>query len=269
MLQETAFFLSKVLWGLIRPSTLPVMLTVVGVVAVLSGRRWGKWPALAGISAFVLVTVLPLYGWLGLPLEDRFHRPAIEPAWIDGIVVLGGAVDQRLTATRGIVSLSCEAERMTEAVALMLRHPEAKLIFTGGSGNLESDELMEADVAHRLWLDLGIPDERMQFESASRNTYENAVNTYKLVQPKPNQVWLLVTAAGHMPRSVGVFRHAGWHVVPWPVSYHISKGADLWYDASYLVRMQEFEWNLREWIGLVAYRLMGRTDQIFPAPDGS
>jgi uncharacterized SAM-binding protein YcdF (DUF218 family) len=158
---------------------------------------------------------------------------------------------------------------MTEAVALMRRHPEATLIFAGGSGNLAPDELREADVARRLWRDLGVPDERMLFESESRNTYENAVNAYKLAQPKPGQVWLLVTAAGHMPRSVGVFRQVGWHVTPWPLSYHISTGPDFWYDASALVRLQEFEANLREWIGLVAYWLMGRTDQLFPAPDPS
>lgn len=269
MLQDVAFHLSKMLWLLIRPSTLPFVLTLIGLVGLWHGRRWGRWPAAAGAGFLVLITVLPLYGWLGAPLENRFPRPAAEPATVDGIVVLGGAVDQRLTATRNVTSLSCGAERMTEAVALIRRHPEATLVFAGGSGNLESDELREADVARRLWRDLGVPDERMRFESESRNTYENAVNAYKLVQPKPGQVWLLVTAAGHMPRSVGVFRRAGWHVTPWPVSYHISTGPDLWYDASSLVRLQEFEASLREWLGLLAYWLMGRTDQLFPAPDPS
>ncbi len=66
---------------------------------------------------------------------------------------------------------------------------------------------------------LGVPDDRMSFEDRSRDTWENAVFTKELVQPKPGERWLLVTSATHMPRSVGIFRKIGFDVIPYPVDY--------------------------------------------------
>ena len=72
-------------------------------------------------------------------------------------------------------------------------------------------------MARQLWTGMGVPPERMLFETAARNTHENAVLAHALAKPRPGETWLLVTSASHMPRSVGVFRRAGWDVVPWPV----------------------------------------------------
>ncbi len=210
--------------------------------------------------------LLPLHIWVQMPLEDRFPRPAEAPARVDGIVVLGGAVEQDLTEARGIPALNGAAERMTEPVVLMRRYPEARLVFTGGQGALLHGGLTEADVAREFWAGMGVPPERMLFETAARNTHENAVLTRALAGPRPGETWLLITSASHMPRSVGVFRRAGWRVVPWPVNYRTGHGLNVWYNASLPVRLGEFEWGTREWIGMVAYRLLGRTDAVFPAP---
>jgi uncharacterized SAM-binding protein YcdF (DUF218 family) len=88
----------------------------------------------------------------------------------------------------------------------------------------------------------------------------------RAMAPAPGEVWLLVTSAWHMPRSVGVFRKQGWTVVPYPVDYATngrywrSKGIDLTGELAGVAL------GLREWIGLVAYWLLGRTDALFPAP---
>ena len=168
--------------------------------------------------------MLPLHVWVQMPLEDRFPRPDPPPARVDGIVVLGGAVEQDLTEARGIPALNGAAERMTEPVALMRRYPDARLVFTGGQGALLHGGLTEADVARQLWTGMGVPPERMVFETASRNTHENAVLARALAKPRPGETWLLITSASHMPRSVGVFRQAGWTVVPWPVNYRTGRG---------------------------------------------
>lgn len=265
-MQDLAFLLSKLLWWPLRPGTAAILLALLGLVLLWRGRRWGRWPALLGIGFFALLALLPMGQWVQLPLEDRFPRPGAEPPRIDGIVVLGGAVEQRLTEARGLPALNGAAERMTEPVALLRRHPEARLVFTGGSAGLLPGALSEADVARQLWRDLGVPPDRMAFETESRNTHENAVNTRRLAQPKPGEIWLLVTSASHMPRSMGVFRKAGWQVVPWPVNYRTGHSAAVQFETSFPVRLQEFEWGTREWIGLVAYRLMGRTDALFPGP---
>jgi uncharacterized SAM-binding protein YcdF (DUF218 family) len=92
------------------------------------------------------------------------------------------------------------------------------------------------------------------------------VLTHRLVRPEPGEVWLLVTSASHMPRAMGVFRAAGWPVIAWPVNYTTGRDPGLWWDSPFPSRLNQAEWALREWIGLVAYRLMGRTDAAFPAP---
>ncbi len=260
------FVLSKLLWLALRPGTFALLIALLGLAAVWRGRRWGRWPILAGLGLYLALLLLPLHIWVQMPLEDRFPRPADAPPRVDGIVVLGGAVEQELTEARGIPALNGAAERMTEPVALMRRYPEARLVFTGGQGTLLHGDLTEADVARQLWTDMGVPPERMLFEGASRNTHENAVLTRALAAPRPGETWLLVTSASHMPRSVGVFRRAGWDVVPWPVNYRTGHGFNAWYNAPLPARRGEFEWGTREWIGLVAYWLMGRTDAVFPAP---
>lgn len=258
--------LSKVLWFPLRPGTLALLLACIGLWALWRGRRWGRWPLLAGLGFYVVVLATPVSQWMLLPLEDRFSRPAEAPARVDGIIVLGGAVDQNITEARGIPALNGAAERMTEMVALARRYPEARLVFTGGQGSLVHGGLTEADVARQVLSAMGLPPERVTYEDEARNTHENAVLTHRLVQPGPGETWLLVTSASHMPRSVGVFRHAGWEILPWPVNYRTGHSLNVWYDAPFPERIAQFETGLREWLGLVAYRLMGRTDAVFPAP---
>lgn len=263
---DLAYVLSKVLWFAVRPGTLAVLLAVFGLALVWRGRRFGRWPLLLGIGFFVMVITTPIPPLLLLPLEERFARPADMPAKVAGIIVLGGAVDQNLTEARGIPALNGAAERMTEGVALARRYPDARLVFTGGQGSLVHGSLNEADVARALWTAMGVPENQVIYEDKSRNTHQNAVLSKALVNPQPGETWLLVTSASHMPRSVGVFRKVGWDVVPWPVNFRTGRGFAALYDAPFPERIGQFEGGVREWIGLTAYWLMGRTDALFPAP---
>ncbi len=257
---------SKLLWLLLRPNTLALVLAWLGLWALLRRHRWGRWPALAGLGYYAVVLLTPLSQWLLLPLEDRFPRPAEAPAQVDGIIVLGGAVDQNLTEARGIPALNGAAERMTEPLALARRFPAARVVFTGGQGSPLHGGTTEADVARRLWTELGMPPAQVSYETNARNTYENALLTRQQVQPRPGETWLLITSAGHMPRAMGIFRQVGWPVTPWPVNYNTGHSLRDWFDAPFGTRLNQTEWAAHEWLGLLAYRLLGRTNALFPAP---
>lgn len=261
------FVLSKVLWVAAAPTNVLLALALAGAVAALAGRRWGIRLAVLALAVLLLCGILPVGRLLLRPLEDRFPQPALasdfEPA---GIIVLGGAVDQFTGAARGPVTLIQGAERLTTGASLARLYPGVPLIYTGGSNALVSDIGGEAEDAKRLWIDLGVAPARIKIESGSRNTEENARFTRDLVQPKAGQHWLLVTSAYHLPRSVGLFRAEGFDVVPVPVDYRSTDG---WRDlmpssdiASGLVRL---DMAVREWIGLVAYRLSGRISDVLPA----
>lgn len=265
-MDDLFFFASKLLWAVLRPNTLALLLAVLGLALVWRGRRFGRWPLLLGLGWYAAVFALPVAALLTLPLESRFARPAMAPPAVTGIVVLGGAVEQALTEAHGIPALNGAAERMTEAVALARRHPEARLVFTGGSAAIAPGGPTEAETARLLWTSLGVPPDRMVFEAESRNTHENAVFTHRLLQPTQDQTWLLITSASHMPRSVGVFRQAGWRVVPWPVNFTTGPDPALWWNDPFPTRLNRAEWALREYVGLAVYWLTGRTAALFPAP---
>jgi uncharacterized SAM-binding protein YcdF (DUF218 family) len=101
----------------------------------------------------------------------------------------------------------------------------------------------------------------------SRTTSEDALYSAALLKPKPTERWLLVTAAMHMPRAVGCFRIAGFQVEPYPVEFLSCGRSDPFaLFATGSLGLVQFDRAAKEWIGLIAYRLMGKTDVVFPEP---
>ena len=183
-------------------------------------------------------------------------------------MVLGGGLEGAINLARGGYEMNSGGDRFVEAAALARRFPNAKVLVTGGMGTVFLEGEGDGETAPRLLGALGVAPERLILESKSRNTAENATFSKALAQPKPGETWLLVTSAFHMPRSVGLFRKAGFPVVPWPTDYRTSgrEGVGLFRDNE-VDALQTTSVALREWIGLVAYWLSGRIDTPFPAPD--
>jgi uncharacterized SAM-binding protein YcdF (DUF218 family) len=266
--QPVIFIASKIFWMLAQPSAILVMLTAIGVLLSVLRRRGLARAALAvGLGGLLLLLFLPVDQWALRPLEDRFPRPA-PPERVDGIVVLGGAIEEFLTTDRGRPALNDKAERLTEFVALARRYPQARLIYSGGSGSLMESGVREADVARPLLAALGVDPQRVEAEHDSRTTWENAVFSYRLAKPGEAETWLLVTSASHMPRSVGAFRRAGWRVLPWPVGYKSLTARHLGWvmEMSLPERLGNVDWAVHEWIGLLAYDVLGRSSALFPGP---
>src|SRR5258706_10791139 len=260
-----SFVASKLFWWTVNPGNVLLALLCLGLVALLAGRRrLGVW--LIGLVTVLClaVTVLPLGAWMLRPLENRF--PAIDvPDRLDGIIVLGGAINPILSAARRQPVLTDSAERLFAFVALARRHPEARLVFTGGSASMVDTIDREADVARAVFEGLGLERDRVVFERDSRNTYENAVFSKRAIEPKPGERWLLITSAYHMPRAVGCFRAEGWPVIAYPVDYGTSPEGDP-PSLSLLAGLDGVHWALREWIGLVFYYAAGRIPDLLPAP---
>ena len=83
----------------------------------------------------------------------------------------------------------------------------------------------------------------------------------------PSARWVLITSAFHMPRSMGAFRKAGFIVEPWPVDYRTRGAADLTRPFDKVSEgLRRVDMAVHEWVGLVAYRLAGRSPELFPAP---
>jgi len=261
--------LSKIFWFFAQPVNLAIFLLLAGMLAMLFGRR--RLAVAGGVLGFA---VLVLSAWTSLgaimlnPLEERFPKPPL-PEKVDGIVVLGGGFEGAINLARGGYELNSSGDRMVETAILARRFPQAKILVSGGNGSLFLDGEGDADTAPRLLGALGVSADRLILEDKSRNTYENAVFSRRLVDPKLGETWLLITSAFHMPRAKALFDKAGFATIPWPVDYRTSgkEGVGFFRDNP-VDSIQATTMAVREWVGLFAYRLSGKIDQFFPGPGG-
>lgn len=265
------FVLSKILWFFADPANLILLALVVGGTLVQvrspSLKRAGRWTFLLGLLAFMLAAVFPIGQQAFLQLENRFPIPTQLPEKVTGIVVAGGVLDPVVSNARGQVSVNDAVDRLFAMAELAARYPDAKLIYSAGSGSLTRQDLKEADFVLPLLVRLGIPASRVLLENRSRNTYENAIFSRDVAGADAAGTWILITSAFHMPRAVGTFRKAGWTVVPYPTDYNYEperKWGIGFFPRSGLNRLSA---AAHEWIGLLAYRLSGRSDAVFPGPE--
>jgi uncharacterized SAM-binding protein YcdF (DUF218 family) len=261
------FILSKTLGFFAVPSNFLISIGLIGLVLLCTRfRRLASWLIVTSLVLIAFVGFSPLGRILILPLEQRFPPWDASRGPPDGIVVLGGAISPDISMARGVVSLGDGAERITFAAELARRYPNARIVFSGGTGALFGGAL-EAPFAVKEFEALGVAHDRITAEEQSRNTIENAVFSRLVAQPKPGERWLLVTSAVHMPRAIAAFRAAEFPVEACPVNWHTRGPVDATAAfGSFTAGLGMTDTAAHEWIGLIAYRLAGKTTELFPAP---
>lgn len=265
------FTIAKILALLAQPSTIAVLSILLGLWMTRKGRasRIGRSLAWGGVLALIVGGLTPAGNLLVIPLEERFSsvvRPTADER-VDGVILLGGFEDGWVSSGRGGLGLNEAAERVTEGLRLALCHPEAKVVFTGGVGGLLAHNEEATSPVAEFLEEAGVARERLVLEGRSRNTYENALFTRDLVKPAAGERWYLVTSAYHMPRAMGLFRKAGFDVIAYPVDYR-TRGPE---DATRFFEripqgLMRLDVGANEWLGLLAYRALGRTDELLPGP---
>ena len=258
--------------ALLLPSTLLTMLGSAGATLLVLGprrrhvRRLGA--ALLGVGAggVAALLLLPVDLWLLRPLESQFP-PTQAPPHVDGVIVIGDAVSGAISAASAGPTLNRNADRMTALAILARFYPQARVVFGGRPAAFTPGALTDLEASPVLLERLGVARGRVLYDDQSSTTWENAVNALALGQPKPGETWVLVTSASHMPRAIGAFRGAGWPtVLPWPVAYRTTKAGLLALLQPAATRLLMVDLAAYEWVGLVVYRLQGRTDRLLPGP---
>lgn len=250
------------------PTNFMVGLGLLGVILLMT-RLWrlGRGLMVTSLLLLAICGWSPLGKLLVYPLETRFPPWDAGKGAPDGIIVLGGPIDADLSVAHGTAVVSAAGDRIIAGALLAHRYPNARLLYTGGSPNLVANDAKEADYAIELFEGLGIARSRLLMERASRNTLENAEFSKAMVNPKPGERWVMVTSAYHMPRSVGLFRKVGFEVEAYPVDWKLGKGSDL-FTPSVIAGdgFARVDPAVREWMGLIVYRLTGKTDALLPGP---
>lgn len=252
------YWLSKLFWLLSSPDSLLLFSFGFGCFFLFFNKIiWAK-RIFGPLLVFILaLSIFPIGEWLLYPLETKYsNNPKLEE--VNGIIVLAGSENPLQTKVWDQVSLGESAERNLVFMMLAKQHLEAKLVFTGGTGSMIHQDYKSADVAKRLFEEQGMDISQMIFERESRNTWESAVLSKKLVKPELGENWVLVTTAWHMPRSMGIFCKIGWRVKPYPVDFYSQPDNLIRISWGLARNLNVLVISAKEWIGIAAYRLSGK-----------
>ncbi|MDZ7919835.1 YdcF family protein [Rhodoferax sp.] len=254
------FFVSKVLAPLTQPLLWVAMLLLIGLLVQIRWPRAGRRAIWAAWALMLLLGWMAPSEWVIRQLEGQYAEftPQADLSDYVGVVVLGGATESgRVQQAHAQPLFNGAAERITAPLAMLRHNPQLRVLYTGGEGALRGSGPSEADRARVFYESVGWSSGQVQYESASRNTYENAALSAQLPGVDKRKRWLLVTSAAHMPRSMGTFVKAGWNVTAYPVDFHTSQTSD-WLDFNLASGAVNWEAALHELLGLMAYRLAGR-----------
>jgi uncharacterized SAM-binding protein YcdF (DUF218 family) len=240
------YYVSKVFWLIAAPTNALVLISAIAALwAVLSGSKCAACLTAAVACGLVIGTFTPVGMALTVPLEYRFaFSPLDSRAPPDGIILLAG------TGMSGIAAVA----------SLSQAYPKARLIFSGFSKTDPGNRWLKA------FAQLGGEPTRIYMDPRSRTTSEDALSAAALLKPKRSERWMLVTTGLHMPRAVGCFRAAGFQVEPYPVALGADRSHPFGGFAPGSGALGYLDVAAKEWIGLIAYRLMGKTDALFPGP---
>jgi uncharacterized SAM-binding protein YcdF (DUF218 family) len=251
---------SDALWWVLQPSGLVLaLLGVAWLAALAGGLRFARGLLGLVLLAWLAVVAAPVDAWLAAPLERRHALPDPLPEAVDGIVVLGGAIDWRASVERGQLSMNGAGERVLAGAALARRYPEAVLALTGVTPEALAHDFVAAPDARSLIFGDAFAGGAPVVLASSTSTYSDALLSLERLQPRPGETWMLVTSAWHMPRAWATFRTLGWTTVPYPVD-PMSAGAgwgwSTWPAAAQ--RLADLDRIVREWGALWIYRRSGR-----------
>lgn len=249
------FVLSKVLYFLL----VPFWWIVILLVWMWRARSPRLKRILLIISLVLAVVFTNPFIYRALVLKWQSRPVTLPPGKkYDAGIVLGGMAGYD-RYERGHFGSS--ADRFIQTANLYHQGFIRRVIITGGTGNLRQNEPAESFFLRKQFLENGIPDSCIIIEYRSRNTYENAVYTKRLIDSLHlSPPFVLITSAIHMKRSEAVFRRAGVSFVPFPCDFKVNEvRPEL---ENYIVPdvslLDEWSYFFKEIIGLFVYRITGK-----------
>ena len=160
------------------------------------------------------------------------------------------------------ISIRRGADRIWQALNLYHEGRIKTILISGDHGYVTDRGLHEARQMKRTLVKWGIPEKDIITEEVSRNTYENAVETKKILDRSyPHfKRFLLITSGTHMKRAMGCFEKAGMECTPFSTDLHTGPKRVYFWD-QYLVPDVSVmvDWNklTKEWFGYLTYDIVG------------
>ena len=195
------------------------LLTLLIASLPVTPRRT-TWVRRLAFSTVLLLflTATPLLSHLYISLLEVRYPPFAAPpvAKFDAVVVLAGGVFHKGSLRPADETSDPSRQRTACGAELWFQGLAPKMVLAGGDATVLRTGPPESREMKRWAIRLGVPESVIHVEENSRTTYENAVQTRALLGPAHI---LLVTAAYHLPRAVGLFEKQGFTVTPVACGY--------------------------------------------------
>lgn len=255
------FILSKTLDVFLSPYIWALLFAALAVPwsarAARHWRRRRRFGVLA-VALMVVPAVQPVGNGLLWQLEHSAPSTVRSEVTYDAVIVLGGLVDDEMSAQSGMTEYTNAVERLTEADALLRANRARQVIVTAGT-HPEYPEFGEAHLIARQLEAWGVDKSRIIIEDRARNTRENALYTAEIVRTRGLHELLLVTSAFHMQRARECFAAVGLRPDTLAVDFHATRPR-LPSLAGWIPRLSNYtdtEAVLREVFGRFVYRARG------------
>lgn len=207
---------------------------------------------LVSIIIFIITSILPTGSYLMKYLENNNYDIENIPKNIDGIIVLSGSIQPKLTFDYKDVQFNNSSERIFKFIELSKKFPNAKKVFSGGNAFFFDKKLNQSYFAKNLLSKFELNN--IIYEDKSKNTYENIAFSYKKLNPKNNENWILISSAYHIKRVKHVLDKYNWKVYFYPVDYRIEKKI-VWYkNIKPFKNLVRFNEAFRELLGIFVYK---------------
>jgi uncharacterized SAM-binding protein YcdF (DUF218 family) len=254
-----SLYLSKLLPQLIYPLSLCIFLAIFSGLVVLRRKKTGVALLFLSIGLLWISSTSVVSSYLARSLEQQFSPvPIKQSGKADAIVVLGGGIG-KMDPPATEVDLSGSADRVLHGARLYRAGKAPLVIASGGAIPWMGSKRPESTVMTRLLQEWGVPASAIIVEPESRNTYQNAVNTKKILKVRGIDKVFLVTSAMHMRRALSTFKAVGINAIPSPTDYHVvgykeNTILDFLPNAEALVGTTL---AMKEYLGMVVYKLRG------------
>jgi uncharacterized SAM-binding protein YcdF (DUF218 family) len=251
------FILSKTLNFLVMPLTVVMILLVLSVV--IKKDPWRRRCFWAGLGLMIFFSndfisneVMRAWEVRAKPFQNV--APHALGIVLTGATLTGLSPDDRVYFQRG-------ADRVTHTVQLYKMGLIKKILISGGTGLLTSEEEPEADKFKKVMVMMDVPEEDILIENGTRNTHESAVAVKAMLAALDfaDEDCLLITSAFHMRRSLACYRKVGLDLEPFSTDFYTHP--TVYYPDAFLVprleAMMLWQKLVKEWVGMAAYKVAG------------
>lgn len=245
---------------LIQVFVFPLGLVLLALLAanLLWRKRLGRGLAWAAVATLWIFSMPLVADAILQSLEKQYPEPSIESIPSAQVIIVLGDFIKQAEVERPVPQV--DSNRLLRGWDLYRARKAPQLLLSGGTVSFSSAPLpSQSEVASQLLQHWGVPPDAIVVETHSRTTHENAVEAAKILEARGIKKAILVTSAFHLPRAMATFKSEGITAYPVGTDYKTtgqrqSSPFEILPDPGALTTSTM---AIKEWIGLLGYRLKG------------